>query len=110
MTETRAIRKKLNGMGHVLWINLDTETDRKDHMEGLFNFYGIENTRISAIDARGDNDVSDLLVGKFPELVTQGELGCALSHLKAIKYFYYCLLYTSPSPRDRTRSRMPSSA
>ena len=23
---------------------------------------------------------------------------------------YCCLLYTSPSPRDRTRSRMPSSA
>ena len=23
---------------------------------------------------------------------------------------HYCLLYTSPSPRDRTRSRMPSSA
>ena len=30
-----------------------------------------------------------------------------------IQYFwrgYRCLLYTSPSPRDRTRSRMPSSA
>ena len=24
--------------------------------------------------------------------------------------FVNCLLYTSPSPRDRTRSRMPSSA
>ena len=24
--------------------------------------------------------------------------------------FYRCLLYTSPSPRDRARSRMPSSA
>ena len=24
--------------------------------------------------------------------------------------FESCLLYTSPSPRDRTRSRMPSSA
>ena len=24
--------------------------------------------------------------------------------------FHGCLLYTSPSPRDRTRSRMPSSA
>ena len=24
--------------------------------------------------------------------------------------YYRCLLYTSPSPRDRTRSRMPSSA
>ena len=23
---------------------------------------------------------------------------------------YFCLLYTSPSPRDRTRSRMPFSA
>ena len=33
---------------------------------------------------------------------------------QAIKHFqqlsYLCLLYTSPSPRDRTRSRMPSSA
>ena len=25
-------------------------------------------------------------------------------------HFNNCLLYTSPSPRDRTRSRMPSSA
>ena len=28
--------------------------------------------------------------------------------LRAI--YDFCLLYTSPSPRDRTRSRMPSSA
>ena len=27
-----------------------------------------------------------------------------------LKAEYRCLLYTSPSPRDRTRSRMPSSA
>ena len=27
-----------------------------------------------------------------------------------IKFAKTCLLYTSPSPRDRTRSRMPSSA
>ena len=27
-----------------------------------------------------------------------------------IDQLYICLLYTSPSPRDRTRSRMPSSA
>ena len=30
--------------------------------------------------------------------------------LLAITLFVSCLLYTSPSPRDRTRSRMPSSA
>ena len=29
---------------------------------------------------------------------------------EALGRHYYCLLYTSPSPRDRTRSRMPSSA
>ena len=27
-----------------------------------------------------------------------------------VRRWYACLLYTSPSPRDRTRSRMPSSA
>ena len=29
---------------------------------------------------------------------------------KVFKSYIGCLLYTSPSPRDRTRSRMPSSA
>ena len=29
---------------------------------------------------------------------------------KITEHFGDCLLYTSPSPRDRTRSRMPSSA
>ena len=33
-----------------------------------------------------------------------------LKDLKQRVQFYNCLLYTSPSPRDRTRSRMPSSA
>ena len=28
----------------------------------------------------------------------------------ALTHYWGCLLYTSPSPRDRTRSRMPSSA
>ena len=29
---------------------------------------------------------------------------------KGLNQYYYCLLYTSPSPRDRQKSRMPSSA
>ena len=32
------------------------------------------------------------------------------SQKKKLQMFSVCLLYTSPSPRDRTRSRMPSSA
>eukprot|EP01017_Pseudomicrothorax_dubius_P009539 TRINITY_DN13259_c0_g1_i1.p1 TRINITY_DN13259_c0_g1~~TRINITY_DN13259_c0_g1_i1.p1 ORF type:complete len:299 (-),score=49.84 TRINITY_DN13259_c0_g1_i1:49-945(-) len=38
---------------------------------------------------------------------------CAVSEIKkegAYVLFYHCLLYTSPSPRDRQKSRMPSSA
>ena len=39
---------------------------------------------------------------------------CFLPHKSRKDYSYvmdnFCLLYTSPSPRDRTRSRMPSSA
>ena len=31
-------------------------------------------------------------------------------YLHTCKMNEHCLLYTSPSPRDRTRSRMPSSA
>ena len=31
-------------------------------------------------------------------------------HIGYVEQDSYCLLYTSPSPRDRTRSRMPSSA
>ena len=38
------------------------------------------------------------LGGEIPQAILKGRLDVA------------CLLYTSPSPRDRTRSRMPSSA
>ena len=36
----------------------------------------------------------------------EGKSAIAYEFLNA----FTCLLYTSPSPRDRTRSRMPSSA
>ena len=35
---------------------------------------------------------------------------CLLLGEEVGELFKACLLYTSPSPRDRTRSRMPSSA
>ena len=42
-------------------------------------------------------------------VVITGLSGSGKSSL-AFDTIYACLLYTSPSPRDRTRSRMPSSA
>ena len=41
---------------------------------------------------------------------TGGHIFPAVSIANAIKEQHPCLLYTSPSPRDRTRPRMPSSA
>ena len=41
----------------------------------------------------------------------RGQKDLSLEELKLIcTHYSICLLYTSPSPRDRTRSRMPSSA
>ena len=44
---------------------------------------------------------------KEPVYLSVDEVGRLVS---AAEHSYICLLYTSPSPRDRTRSRMPSSA
>ena len=51
------------------------------------------------------NVVDMLVVGKMV-----GEIGLAAISNASMLCFIICLLYTSPSPRDRTRSRMPSSA
>ena len=49
-------------------------------------------------------------LNRGPNIVAIGG-GTGLSTLlKGLKNYSSCLLYTSPSPRDRTRSRMPSSA
>ena len=63
-----------------------------------------------AIDTSGSTQVPF-------HLVCQGEgwlhgAGAEPQRLLAgqLVLFPHCLLYTSPSPRDRTRSRMPSSA
>ena len=45
-------------------------------------------------------------MGTVPLLTREGEIKIA----KRIEEGISCLLYTSPSPRDRQKSRMPSSA
>ena len=55
------------------------------------------------------------MIKKTADLVNDGKIeGISTirdeSDRKGMRIVYVCLLYTSPSPRDRTRSRMPSSA
>ena len=47
----------------------------------------------------------------FPQVQYNGKnLGGCTETVQYLRENNLCLLYTSPSPRDRTRSRMPSSA
>ena len=55
--------------------------------------------------------VAQMLIGnsvtlEFIGVLLQGTGGGTI----VMAIYFLCLLYTSPSPRDRTRSRMPSSA
>ena len=96
---------------------------------GYFGFatYGGENITVENVSPVSLDPVS-FLKAKFPgvynDLLAQqwviragdnDELkdvkpGGAVHCVDGRQYTDACLLYTSPSPRDRTRSRMPSSA
>ena len=93
-------------------------------------FYGITDATLSKdlawrfsilgrLIERADKTSRILDVKYYLLLPSLDELGGVLDELQwiallrsagAYQMFRNCLLYTSPSPRDRTRSRMPSSA
>jgi len=85
---------KLKGLPPIYCINLDDKTDRWQYMEDQFKYWEIEDyTRISAYDGRED-DLSDILKGRYPDNMTSGEVGCVTSHIKAMKHW----LETSDAP------------
>ena len=63
--------------------------------------------------AQGQENFRDYIEGKADGIAKTPEWAaeiCGVPAENIIKLAEICLLYTSPSPRDRTRSRMPSSA
>lgn len=87
MDKNKALYKAAN-FPKVYYINLDDHTDRRGYMESQFQYWGIQDvTRISANDGRGDNDLGEVLKGKYPNLMSSGEVGCVTSHLKAMKHW-----------------------
>ena len=85
---------KLKNMGPIYYLNLDDQPERKEYMEDQFKYWGVENyTRISAYDGR-DDDLSDIIKGRYPEDMSSAVIGCTTSHRKAIKH----RLDTSDSP------------
>jgi GR25 family glycosyltransferase involved in LPS biosynthesis len=75
--------QKINGIDHIVWINLDKKENRKNYMENLLSNIDIPNTRISAIDAIGNDFSNNNLINKKN---TNYETACTLSHIKAISH------------------------
>ena len=87
-----------------------------------------ETLRLAATTSLNNSGLSDVLLpaiardivldvqlfvvgtGQAIRLGQSGDVDAVLVHSKDAELAFVCLLYTSPSPRDRTRSRMPSSA
>ena len=74
---------------------------------------------LTRIDPNGENDryplqkqeiVTDPLEQEVNKSVYMGKLEHAMHDMVNWGRKNSCLLYTSPSPRDRQKSRMPSSA
>ena len=83
---------KLKGLPPIYCINLDGEPERWEAAESMFKEWDVENyTRVSAYDGRED-DLSDILKGKYPDNMTSGEVGCTTSHLKAMKMLWAFLV------------------
>ena len=79
---------KVKGIGPIYYLNLDGQPERREFMEDSFEYWEIDNyKRISSYDGRED-DLSDIIKGRYPDMMTSGEIGCTTSHLKAIKEFY----------------------
>ena len=72
----------------------------------VVNFIAIFDSNYSELVEFFSNSVSKFLFSLF---IIFAYFFSALS-ISEVFEDYICLLYTSPSPRDRTRSRMPSSA
>ena len=63
--------------------------------------------RLERLTAKTENDLDDRLIHFIKQFLW---LAMLLGALVLVLKINGCLLYTSPSPRDKRQSRMPSSA
>jgi GR25 family glycosyltransferase involved in LPS biosynthesis len=74
---------KINGLDHIVWINLDRSLDRRAKMEKILEKINVPNTRIKAIDGANE-DMSPF--NYLERSMTNYEKAVALSHIKAYSY------------------------
>ena len=121
----RAIAKALAGDSYHLYLTCrHSETELTQLSHYLSETFSVRCTPILA-DMGNPQDVERVFAGISELTVLVNNAGIShvgllhemstgqwqsLMNVNLNALFYTCLLYTSPSPRDRTRSRMPSSA
>ena len=90
---------KINEIDAILWINLERSENRREYMNELLSNINIKNIRIDAIDGKKRDNLRDLINIPFEdENLTNYEIACTLSHIKAInmidklegEYFMIC--------------------
>ena len=66
----------------------------------------------AALTVVSRNDIVDMAIGSRSGKALMAISNDIGAHINAVNFMRVvsCLLYTSPSPRDRQKSRMPSSA
>jgi len=78
--------RKLQGLPHIFWINLERSPDRRKYMETLLNRYSLSNTRVEACDG-SKYETFATISNVSPGNINKSELGCFCSHLKALEWF-----------------------
>ena len=106
---------KLSGINNVTSYEWWNEANQTHNLNFHTNHKEINIRKINVENDLNFDQEIDFVVGSPPctqfSLANRGGNGNIEDGLVDIyKFLEVCLLYTSPSPRDRTRSRMPSSA
>ena len=90
---------------------VDTVSSGKLIPPGLhFDYANAETTAVGQLAYLEDAGGLRMRLHKTSKDLTWNQSGPVRDVSYAEGHIFTCLLYTSPSPRDRTRSRMPSSA
>lgn len=80
---------KINGIDKIIWINLDRSMDRRNKMIKLLGDINIDNRRIKAIDGKEQDLMAIINNISYKPNITNREIACCLSHIKAINSLKY---------------------
>ena len=97
--------EELNAFGRIYMYRL--KPDYKMYARPISE-YPAQSKQAAAIMLMIQNNLDPAVAQHPMELITYGGNGAVFQNWA--QYLLTCLLYTSPSPRDRQKSRMPSSA